>query len=88
MTNLDDVIDRLRALVEELRETSEDGRWYIVEEVVEELEGVINDLWGLSIRCRCNTRGTRSPETPPRKPTVLGNTVRVVSNEDHIIQAP
>jgi len=76
MTDLDEVIDRLRGLVEELREASEDGRWYIVEEVVEGLEGVINDLWGLSIRCRCDSRGARSPETPPRKTTVLGNTVR------------
>jgi hypothetical protein len=76
MPDLDDVIDRLRRLVEELREASESGEWYIVEDVVEELEGVINDLWGLSIRCRCDSRGARSPETPPRKPTVLGNTVR------------
>jgi len=76
MTDLDEVIDRLRRLVEELREASEDGRWYMVEDVVEELEGVINDLWGLSVRCRCDTHGARSPEAPPRKPTVLGNTVR------------
>ncbi len=34
----DDVIDRLRTLIEELREASEDGRWYIVEDVIEELE--------------------------------------------------
>jgi len=74
MADLDDVIDRLRALVEELREASEDGRWYIVEEVVEGLEGVINDLWGLSVRC--SSRGAGSPETPPRGGTVLGNTVR------------
>jgi len=76
MLDLDEVIDRLRELVEELREASENGRWYIVEDVVEELEGIINDLWGLSVRCRCGSRGTRSPETPPRKPTVLGNTAR------------
>jgi hypothetical protein len=41
MADLDDVIDRLRTLVEELKEASEDGRWYIVEDVIEELEGVI-----------------------------------------------
>ncbi len=76
MTGLDDVIDRLRRLAEELREASEGGEWYVVEDVIEELEGVINDLWGLSIRCRCNSRGAKSPETPPRKTTVLGNTVR------------
>jgi len=76
MADLDDVIDRLRELVEELREASEDGRWYIVEDVIEELEGVINDLWGLSIRCRRGSRGARSPENPPRKATALGNTVR------------
>jgi hypothetical protein len=76
MTDLDEVIDRLRRLVEELREASEGGRWYIVEDVVEGLEGVINDLWGLSVRCRCGSRGAGSPETPPRKTTVLGNTVR------------
>jgi len=76
MPDLDEVIDRLREIAGRLREASEDGRWYIVEEVVEELEGVINDLWGLSIRCRCDSRGARSPETPPRKTTVLGNTVR------------
>ena len=76
MSDLNEVIDRLRALVEELREASEDGRWYIVEEVVEGLEGVINDLWGLSVRCRCDSRGARSPETPPRGGTVLGNTAR------------
>jgi hypothetical protein len=74
MADLDDVIDRLRELVEELREASEDGRWYIVEEVVEGLEGVINDLWGLSVRCRCNSRGAGSPETPPRRASRLGNT--------------
>lgn len=50
MPDLDEVIDRLRELVEELREASEDGAWYIVEDVVEGLEGVINDLWGLSVR--------------------------------------
>jgi hypothetical protein len=76
MTDLDEVIDRLRRLVEELKEASEGGRWYIVEEVVEGLEGVINDLWGLSIRCRCDSRELGSPETPPRGGTVLGNTVR------------
>jgi len=76
MADLDEVVDRLRRLVEELREASEDGRWYMVEDVVEELEGVINDLWGLSVRCRCDSHGARSPETPPRKATVLGNTVR------------
>jgi hypothetical protein len=76
MADLDDVIDRLRELVEELREASEDGRWYIVEDVVEGLEGVINDLWGLSVRCRCDSRGAGSPETPPRRASRLGNTVR------------
>jgi hypothetical protein len=76
MADLDDVIDRLRELVEELREASEDGRWYIVEDVVEGLEGVINDLWGLSMRCRCNPRREGSPEAPPRRASRLGNTVR------------
>jgi hypothetical protein len=76
MPDLDEVVDRLRRLVEELREASEGGEWYVVEDVVEELEGVINDLWGLSIRCRCDSRELGSPENPPRKPTVLGNTVR------------
>jgi hypothetical protein len=76
MPDLEELIDRLRELVEELRGASEDGRWYVVEEVVEDLEGVINDLWGLSIRCRCNSRELGSPEAPTRKPTVLGNTVR------------
>ena len=72
MADLDEVIDRLRELVEELREASEDGRWYIVEDVVEGLEGVINDLWGLSVRC--SSRGAGSPETPPRRASRLGNT--------------
>jgi protein-arginine kinase len=76
MTDLDEVVDRLREIAGQLREASEDSRWYIVEEVIKELEDVINDLWGLSIRCRCNSRELGSPETPPRKPTVLGNTVR------------
>jgi hypothetical protein len=76
MPDLEELIDRLRELVEELRGASEDGRWYVVEEVVEDLEGVINDLWGLSIRCRCNSRELGSPEAPTRKSTVLGNTVR------------
>ena len=76
MTNLDEVIDRLRELVEELEEASEGGRWYVVEDAIEELEDVINDLWGLSVRCRCGSRGARSPENPPRKAAVLGNTVR------------
>ena len=76
MTDLDEVIDRLRRLVEELREASEGGRWYIVEDVVEGLEGIINDLWGLSVRCRCDSRELGSPKTPPRRGTVLGNTVR------------
>jgi hypothetical protein len=57
MADLDEVIDRLR-------------------ELVEELEGVINDLWGLSIRCKCGSRELGSPENPPREATVLGNTVR------------
>jgi hypothetical protein len=57
MADLDEVIDRLRTLVEELREASEDGAWYIVEDVVEGLEELINDLWGLSVRCRCGSRG-------------------------------
>jgi hypothetical protein len=65
MADLDDVIDRLRTLVEKLREASEDGRWYIVEDVIEELEELINDLWGLSVRC--SSRGAGSPETPPRR---------------------
>jgi hypothetical protein len=72
MADLDEVIDRLRELVEELREASEDGRWYIVEDVVEGLEGVINDLWGLSVRC--SSRGAGSPEAPPRRASRLGNT--------------
>jgi hypothetical protein len=76
MPDLDEVIDRLREIAGRLREASKDGRWYIVEEVVEDLEGVINDLWGLSIRCRRDSRGARSPETPPRGGTVLGNTVK------------
>ena len=74
MPDLDDVIDRLRALVEELREASEDGAWYIVEDVVEGLEELINDLWGLSVRC--SSRGAGSPEAPPRRASRLGNTVR------------
>ena len=74
MPDLDDVIDRLRRLVEELREASEGGEWYVVEDVVEGLEELINDLWGLSVRCRCDSRGAKSPENPPRKATALGNT--------------
>jgi len=76
MPDLDEVIDRLREIAGQLRGASEDGRWYMVEDMVEELEGVINDLWGLSVRCRCGSRGARSPEAPPRGGTVLGNTVR------------
>jgi hypothetical protein len=74
--DLDDVIGRLREIAGRLREASEDGRWYVVEEVVEDLEGVINDLWGLSVRCRCDSRELGSPETPPRRASRLGNTVR------------
>ncbi len=73
--DLDDVIGRLREIAGRLREASEDSRWYIVEDVVEALEEVVNDLWGLSVRCRCNSRELGSSETPPRKATVLGNTV-------------
>jgi hypothetical protein len=76
MPDLEELIDRLREIAGRLREASEDGRWYIVEEVVEDLEGVINDLWGLSVRCRCDSRGARSPEAPPRRASRLGNTVR------------
>ena len=50
MADLDEVIDRLRRLVEELREASEDGRWYIVEDVVEELEELINELQGIAVK--------------------------------------
>ena len=50
MADLDDVIDRLRRLVEELREASEDGRWYVVEDVIEELEGVIDELQGIAVK--------------------------------------
>ena len=50
MPDLDDVIDRLRRLVEELREASEDGRWYIVEDVIEELEKIINELQGIAVK--------------------------------------
>jgi len=74
VADLDEVVDRLRALVEELREAINDGSWYMVEDVIEGLEELINDLWGLSIMCRCGSRGAGSPENPPRKAAVLGNT--------------
>jgi hypothetical protein len=76
VSDLNDVIDRLREIAGRLREASKDGRWYIVEDAVEDLEGVINDLWGLSVRCRCNSRELGSSETPPRRASRLGNTVR------------
>ncbi len=50
MPDLDEVIDRLRELVEELREASEDGRWYIVEDVIEELEELTNELQGIAVK--------------------------------------
>jgi signal transduction histidine kinase len=50
MADLDEVIDRLRTLVEELREASEDGKWYVVEDVIEELEEVINELQGIAVK--------------------------------------
>jgi rRNA-processing protein FCF1 len=37
-------------LVEELREASEDGRWYIVEDVIEELEELTNELQGIAVK--------------------------------------
>jgi SpoU rRNA methylase family enzyme len=57
--NLDDVIDRLRRLVEELREASEDGTWYKVNDMVEELEGVINELMGMAVRLERQTAKAR-----------------------------
>jgi len=50
MADLDEVVDRLRRFVEELREASEDGAWYRVEEVVEELEELINELQGIAVK--------------------------------------
>ena len=60
MPDLDDVIDRLRALVEELREASEDGRWYVVEDVIEELEGVIIELQGIAVKLERQAVKTRA----------------------------
>jgi len=50
MPDLDDVIDRLRELVEELREASEGGEWYVVEDVAEELEEIANELQGIAVK--------------------------------------
>ena len=50
MTDLDEVVDRLRRLVEELREASEDGAWYRVEDVIEELEELTNELQGIAVK--------------------------------------
>jgi hypothetical protein len=60
MADLDDVIDRLRKLVEELRGASEDGRWYVVEDVIEELEGVINELQGIAVKLERQAVKTRA----------------------------
>ncbi len=37
-------------MVEELREASEGGRWYVVEDVVEELEELTNELQGIAVK--------------------------------------
>ena len=60
MADLDEVIDRLRTLVEELREASEDGRWYIVEDVAEELEEIADELQGIAIKLERQAVKTRA----------------------------
>ncbi len=60
MPDLDDVIDRLRTLIEELREASEDGRWYIVEDVIEELEELTNELQGIAVKLERQAMKTRA----------------------------
>jgi rRNA-processing protein FCF1 len=60
MPDLDDVIDRLRTLIEELREASEDGRWYIVEDVIEELEELTNELQGIAVKLERQAVKTRA----------------------------
>ncbi len=60
MPDLDDVIDRLRELVEELREASEGGRWYVVEDVVEELEELTNELQGIAVKLERQAVKTRA----------------------------
>jgi len=60
MPGLDEVIDRLRRLVEELREASEDGRWYVVEDVIEELEELTNELQGIAVKLERQAVKTRA----------------------------
>ncbi len=60
MADLDEVIDRLRTLIEELREASEDGRWYIVEDVIEELEELTNELQGIAVKLERQAVKTRA----------------------------
>jgi len=60
MADLDEVIDRLRGLVEELREASEDGRWYVVEDVIEELEELTNELQGIAVKLERQAVKTRA----------------------------
>ncbi len=50
MADLDEVVDRLRRLAEELREASEGGEWYVVEDVAEELEEIAEELMGLAVK--------------------------------------
>ncbi|MCG2892511.1 MAG: hypothetical protein L7H00_03155 [Vulcanisaeta sp.] len=50
MADLDEVVDRLRRLAEELREASEGGEWYVVEDVAEELEEIAEELMGIAVK--------------------------------------
>ena len=60
MADLDEVIDRLRTLIEELREASEGGRWYVVEDVIEELEELTNELQGIAVKLERQAVKTRA----------------------------
>jgi rRNA-processing protein FCF1 len=60
MADLDEVIDRLRRLTEELREASEGGRWYVVEDVIEELEELTNELQGIAVKLERQAVKTRA----------------------------
>ena len=47
---IEDIIDRLHKVIENLRDAYESGRWYEVEDAIEDLEDIATELWGVALK--------------------------------------
>jgi len=47
---IEDIIDRLHKVIENLRDAYESGRWYEVEDAIEDLEDIATELWGIALK--------------------------------------